>query len=44
MDKYSVYVGGCEINDYYLTKSEAIELQEEYINDGYCDVIIVKEG
>lgn len=40
MKKYSVWVGGCEVNDYYLTKAEAEDLAEEYKEDGYDDVFI----
>lgn len=32
---YSVWVGGIEVNDYYLTKDKAIILADEYNNDGY---------
>jgi hypothetical protein len=40
--KYSVWVGGIEVNDHYLTKSEATKLAESYRNEGYDDVIIDK--
>lgn len=42
MEKYSVWVGGCEVNDYYLTKVQAEDLAEEYKADGYDDVFIEK--
>ena len=32
---YSVWVGGVEVNDYYLTKDKAIILADEYKNEGY---------
>ena len=32
---YSVWVGGMEVNDYYLTKDKAIILADEYKNEGY---------
>jgi len=32
---YSVWVGGIEVNDYYLTKNKAIILADEYNNEGY---------
>ena len=32
---YSVWVGGVEVNDYYLTKNKAITLADEYNNQGY---------
>jgi len=38
--KYTVWVGGGEVNDYYLTKNEAEALAEQYRNDGYDDVEI----
>ena len=38
--KFTVWVGGVEVNDYYLTKKEAENLAEEYRNDGYDDVVI----
>ena len=38
---YSVWVGGGEVNDNYLTKNEAISLAKEYEDDGYDDVVIV---
>ena len=48
MDKaiYSVWVGGVEVNERYLTRSGASTLAEEYSNDGYTDVYITatKEG
>lgn len=42
MKNYSVWVGGVEVNDYYLTKNEADNLAFEYKKDGYDDVIIEK--
>lgn len=42
MKHYTVWVGGVEVNDYYLTKQEAIDMAEEYINDMYDDVVIEK--
>lgn len=37
---YSVWIGGIEINDTYLTKDKAEEIAAAYIEDGYTDVII----
>ena len=37
--KYSVWVGGTEVNDHYLTKEEAEELAEQYKID-YDNVFI----
>lgn len=39
-EKFTVWVGGVEVNDYYLTKKEAENLAEEYRQDGYDDVVI----
>ena len=39
---YTVFVGGTEVNDYYLSQEEANQLAEEYREDGYTDVEIVK--
>lgn len=38
--KYTVWVGGVEVNDFYLTKEAAATIAEEYSNDGYDDVVI----
>ena len=38
---YSVWVGANEVNNYYLTKQDAIDLAEEYEDNGYDDVYIV---
>jgi hypothetical protein len=40
MEKWTVWVGGIEVNDYYLTKEEAERLAREYEADGYDDVQI----
>jgi hypothetical protein len=40
---YSVWVGGVEVNDYYLTYTKAEKLAFEYEADGYDDVVIRKE-
>lgn len=40
MEKWTVWVGGIEVNDYYLTKEEAEDLAQEYEADGYDDVQI----
>jgi len=37
---FTVWVGGVEVNDYYLTLEQAEELAKEYELDGYDDVII----
>ena len=40
MSKHTVWVGGVEVNDYYLSKEKAENLAEEYREDGYTDVVI----
>ena len=40
---YSVWVGASEVNDYYLSFKDAVDLAEEYKDDGYDDVVIRKE-
>jgi|11_taG_2_1085331.scaffolds.fasta_scaffold158439_2 hypothetical protein len=39
---YSVWVGCNEVNNYYLSHSDAQDLADEYIEDGYDDVHIEK--
>ncbi len=41
---YSVWVGGVEVNDYYLTQLEAQQLAAQYTRDGYTDAIVRKEN
>ena len=41
MSKWSVWVGGGEVNDYHLTTfAEAEELAQDWKNKGYDDVAI----
>jgi len=41
MSKWSVWVGGREVNSNYLTEKEAINLVKEWIVDeGYTDTIM----
>ncbi len=40
---YSVWVGGSEINDFYLTFEEATILKKHWIKQGYKDTKIRKE-
>ena len=42
MNRYTVWVGGVEANQYYLTKGEAEKLAAIYIAEGYNDVYIEK--
>lgn len=39
---YTVWVGGVEVNDYYLDIDEAIKLVEEYKSLGYDDAVYEK--
>jgi len=38
--KFTVWVGGVEVNDHYLTKANAEKLVTVYEDDGYSDVIM----
>ncbi len=40
-NNYTVYVGGDEVNDYYLTEERAKHLAIDFIEDGYDDVVIM---
>lgn len=42
MNNFSVWVGGIEVNDSYLTKEQAEELAEEYKD--YDDVLIYESN
>jgi hypothetical protein len=37
---YSVWVGGVEVNDYYLNEAEALDSAKYWVEDGYDDVMI----
>jgi L-rhamnose isomerase len=37
---YSVWVGGVEVNNYFLNKKEAENLAQLWIDDGYDEVAI----
>ena len=41
-NNYTVYVGGEEVNDYYLSKEEAEEVAARWERDGYDDVQVVQ--
>jgi hypothetical protein len=36
--KYTVWVGGVEVNNFYLLWTEAVAIASEFILDGYQDV------
>ena len=40
MNDWTVWVGGGEVNDNYLTEDKAKELAVYFIADGYGDVVI----
>ena len=40
MKKFSVYVGGMEVNDYYMTQAQAENLASQY--EDYDDVDIIE--
>jgi hypothetical protein len=42
MNEYTVWVGGVEVNDYYLSEEKAIVLAESWKENGYLDVIVEK--
>lgn len=37
---WTVWVGGTEVNDYYLSKDDAELLAKTFIEDDYDDVIV----
>lgn len=41
---YSVFVGGMEVNDYYLNKEQAWDTAREWAGKGYDDVIVRKHA
>jgi len=40
---WSVWVGGGEVNDYYLPLDKALNLASDFSGDGYDDVLIMEE-
>jgi hypothetical protein len=40
MDNWTVWVGGSELNAFYLNYEQATELANDYIRGGYDDVTI----
>lgn len=40
MSKYTVWVGGGEVNSNLLTKAQAISIANDWFNRGYTDVIV----
>lgn len=40
MENYIVWVGGVEVTDFYLSKTEAQTIADNFILSGYDDVFI----
>jgi len=40
MSNWTVWVGGGEINSYYLTQAQAEELAQVWIDKGYDEVVV----
>jgi hypothetical protein len=38
--KYTVWVGGIEVNNFYLLWTEAVAIAGEFVSEGYRDVQI----
>lgn len=38
--RFTVWVGGLEVNDHYLTQQEAEDLKAKYVEKGHNDVVI----
>ena len=41
---YVVWVGGVEVNDFYLSKEDAEDLRDEYLDEGYDDACIERHN
>ena len=44
MNKWTVWVGGSEVNSHLLTYDEANYIKGYWIGQGYDDVVLEKEG
>jgi hypothetical protein len=40
MATWTIWVGGVEINDHYLTEVQARRVAQTWKNDGYTDVVV----
>jgi hypothetical protein len=40
MSKWTVWVGGLEVNDYHLTQDQAQNMAQAWIDEGYDEVVI----
>lgn len=43
-DMYTVWVGGAEVSQHYLTYAEAVDLAKLFKEDGYTDVVVELEN
>jgi hypothetical protein len=41
---WTVWVGGGEVNDYLLDYDSALKIAQDYLQDGYDEVVIEKVG
>ena len=44
MAKWTVWVGGSEVNSHYLNKGQAISIANDLFNRGYKDVVVEEVG
>ena len=44
MSKWTVWVGGSEMNSHLLTRGQAISIANDWFNRGYDDVVIEQVG
>jgi hypothetical protein len=40
MSNWTVWVGGGEINDYYLSETQAKDIAQAWIDKGYDEVVV----
>ena len=40
--RWTVFVGGTEVNDYLMDFTRATALAQEYADDGYDDVVVMQ--
>lgn len=39
-ERFTVFVGGGEVNNFLLPKDKALEIADSWIEDGYDDVVV----
>ena len=44
MSKWTVWVGGGEVNSHYLQKHQAKDIAQAWIDKGYDDVVVEEVG